>query len=71
MIGTAAAAHLEAASLVPHGGGAAVILIGAIFVAVVMGIVALEVGRNLYLWMVISFVAAFALISVIHAVVAA
>ena len=48
MIGTAAP-HLEATSLIPYGGGAAAILIGAIFVAVAVGIVAIELRRNQYL----------------------
>jgi len=71
MIGTVAAARLEAASLIPHGGGAVAILIGAIFVAVAVGIVGIELRRNQYLWMLASFVAAFVLISLIHAAVAA
>jgi len=70
MIGTAASAHPEAASLIPHGGGAAAILIGAIFVAVAVGTVAIELRRNQYLWMLASFAAAFVLISVIHAALA-
>jgi len=69
VIGTAAP-HLEAASLIPYGGGAVAILIGAIFVAVAVGIVAIELRRNQYLWMLTSFVAALVLISLIHAAVA-
>ena len=65
-----AAAHPDAAALIPHVGGAVAILIGAIFVAVAVGIVAIELRRNQYLWMLASFVAAFALISLIHAAVA-
>ncbi len=65
-----AAAHPAAAALISHGGGAVAILIGAIFVAVAVGIVAIELRRNQYLWMLASFVAAFVLISLIHAAVA-
>ncbi len=71
MIGTVAATRLEAASLIPHGGGAVAILIGAIFVAVAVGIVGIELRRNQYLWMLAGFVAALVLISLIHAAVAA
>jgi len=70
VIGTVAAAHLEAVSLIPYGGGAVAILIGAIFVAVAVGIAAIELRRNQYLWMLTSFVAALVLISLIHAAVA-
>jgi len=69
VIGTAAP-HLEAVSLIPYGGGAVAILIGAIFVAVAVGTVAIELRRNQYLWMLTSFVAALVLISLIHAAVA-
>ncbi len=62
-----ASARLEAGSAIPHGGGAAAIIIGAIFVAVTVGIVAIELRRNPLLWTLTSFIAAFILISAIHA----
>jgi len=70
VIAAVAAAHPDAAALIPHGGGAVAILIGAIFVAVAVGIVGIELRRNQYLWMLAGFVAAFVLISLIHAAVA-
>jgi len=71
VIAAVAAAHPDAAALIPHGGGAVAILIGAIFVAVAVGIVGIELRRNQYLWMLAGFAAAFVLISLIHAAVAA
>ncbi len=70
VIAAVAAAHPDAAALIPHGGRAVAILIGAIFVAVAVGIVGIELRRNQYLWMLAGFVAAFVLISLIHAAVA-
>ncbi len=64
-----AAAHLG--GRVPRSARrAATILIGAIFVAVAVGIAVIELRRDQYLWMLASFVAALILISLIHAGVA-
>jgi len=69
VIAAVAAAHPDAAALIPHGGGAVAILIVSIFAAVTAGLVAIETHRNEYLWMLAGFVAAFVVISAIHAAV--
>jgi hypothetical protein len=55
-------------SVIPTGGGAVAILIGSIFVAVVCGMIAIEVNRNVWGWMVVGLVGSFLIISVLHAV---
>jgi len=55
-------------SVVPTGGGAVAILVGSIFVAVACGIVAIEVNRNLWGWMVVGLVGSFVIISALYAV---
>ncbi len=55
-------------SVIPTGGGAVAILIGSIFVAVACGMIAIEVNRNVWGWMVVGLVGSFLIISVLHAV---
>ncbi len=54
--------------MVPTGGGAVAILVGSVFVAVACGIVAIEVNRNLWGWMVVGLVGSFVIISAFYAV---
>ena len=44
-------------AIIPHGGPAIAIFVGAIFCAVVMAIVAMEMNRKPVAWAVTSFVA--------------
>ncbi len=55
--------------LIPHGGGAVAILIASIVIALIAGTVALELHRNMFSWMVTTFVVTFVIISAVnHAV---
>ena len=45
--------------LIPHGGGAVAILIAAIVIAVIAAVVALELHRNMFGWMLTAFVLKF------------
>jgi len=59
--------RVQASGVLPTGGGAVAIIIGSIFVAVIVAVVAIETNRNPYGWMVVGFVASFVIISAIHA----
>ncbi len=48
--------RVEAASVIPTGGGAVAIVIASIFVAVVCAMIAIETNHNLYGWMLVGFV---------------
>ena len=52
--------------LIPHGGGTVAILIAAIAVAVIAGMVALELHRNMFGWMFTAFVVTFVIISAVN-----
>ena len=52
--------------LIPHGGGAVAILIAAIVIAVIAAVVALELHRNMFGWMLTAFVATLVIISAVH-----
>lgn len=60
---------VTASSLIPHGGGAVTILVISILFAMLCATIAVEMRRNHILWLVISFVGSFVIISAVHAVI--
>ena len=52
--------------LIPHGGGALAILIAGIVIAVIAAVVALELRRNMFGWMLTAFVATLVIVSAVH-----
>jgi hypothetical protein len=60
---SAASSMSRWSDLVPHGGGAVAILIASIAMAVIAGMIALELQRNMFGWMVTVFVVTFVVVS--------
>jgi hypothetical protein len=61
--------RMEAASVIPTGGGAVIIIIVvSIFVGVICGISAAEMRRNMFGWTIIGVAGSLLVISAVHAV---
>ncbi|KAA0021191.1 hypothetical protein [Antrihabitans cavernicola] len=59
-----------AAAVIPHGGGFLAILIASIMVCLIAATAAIELRRNVFVWMIGSFVVTFAATSLVHAALA-
>lgn len=60
--------RMEAASVIPTGGGAVIIIVVCIFVGVICGISAAEMRRNMFGWTIIGVAGSLLVISAVHAV---
>ncbi|MGZ4554913.1 MAG: hypothetical protein ACXVXZ_04015 [Mycobacteriaceae bacterium] len=60
--------RMEAASVIPTGGGAVIIIISSIFVGVICGITAAEMRRNMFGWTIIGVAGSLLVISAVRAV---
>ena len=52
--------------IIPRGGGAVAILIASIVIALIAGVVALELHRNMALWMLSAFIVTLVTISAVN-----
>ena len=60
--------RMEAASVIPTGGGAVIIIVISIFVGVICGITAAEMRRNMFGWTIIGVAGSLLVISAVRAV---
>ncbi len=58
---------MDAASLIPTGGGAVAILIVSMIIGIICGVVGIEMHHNVFGWMISGFVTSLIVISAIHA----